>query len=113
MKVILVHLLAVLAMLFSGATLAEEDGADRGEQGKAKAAEMKEKAGAAGDREARDEAREKSREKKQEKQKTRADKPAGPEKKEAAPRAGKGSEKGQQMREEKSRAWWKFWGEDE
>lgn len=35
--------------------------------------------------------------------------PPGLEKKDGAPQAGKGSETGQQKREEKSRGWWKFW----
>lgn len=37
------------------------------------------------------------------------DMPPGLNKKDGAPQAGKGSETGQQKRQENSRAWWKFW----
>lgn len=92
MRRIFSSLLIALALLLSIPAMAQYDEPDPGMNG----AEM----------ETREQERQQEREREYEREK--GEKPKG-QKKQAGQQSGKGSETGQKKREEKSRAWWKFW----
>ena len=102
----------------------EEQARDRAEEEREQARERKEEAQERAEekreeaRERKEDADERDEEQREERQESRNgdkgkrqgdDMPAGLQKKDGAPQAGKGSETGQKKREENSQGWWKFW----
>lgn len=72
----------------------EEEARERGEEAREREEEVREREEQAGEDQGKRQGE---------------DMPPGLKKKESAPQAGKGSETGQEKRQENSKAWWKFW----